>query len=363
VPTAAPGPTTPAPPLPLPVASSIDQAGLWIVNADGSSLRMVTNRSNSGDDAWSPDGTQIAFGWLSGAMDHPDPATAERICVANPDGTGIQRLFAGTGASRVVWGSGTNLAFTIPQPSNPQYPVLLDANAKTGHISQLATSALPLAWSADRTSLAWLAAGPGVAAPIMANHGATNTALSSVFPDTASWPAVISPDWTKIAAYTDNRNSAIFDLATGGVVTSLPNYMNGTWTPDGSTFFYEADDPNVGGAGPDTVMRVSADTNWKPAPFITDAGRPTVSSDGTKIAFVDESSQNRFANWSGPLDVENIDGSSRHTVLSNFGGAFSTIRWSPSGSQFLLTASGPPLPVAAMYGAPYPGQKISGVTC
>jgi Tol biopolymer transport system component len=63
---------------------------LYIIAADGSSVRLLPNTIGAGAMSWSPDGSRLVFGCLD-----PAPGPMENdyaICLINPDGSGWQRV-------------------------------------------------------------------------------------------------------------------------------------------------------------------------------------------------------------------------------------------------------------------------------
>ena len=61
-------------------------AGLWVMNADGSNPRRVARNAASTDPAWSPDGRRIAFRRFDRLAENSD------LFVVNADGSGLRRL-------------------------------------------------------------------------------------------------------------------------------------------------------------------------------------------------------------------------------------------------------------------------------
>jgi TolB protein len=61
-------------------------AGLWVMNADGSGSRRVARNAASSDPAWSPDGRRIAFRRFDRLAENSD------LYVVNADGSGLRRL-------------------------------------------------------------------------------------------------------------------------------------------------------------------------------------------------------------------------------------------------------------------------------
>ena len=61
-------------------------AGLWVVNADGSNPRRVVRYAVGSNPAWSPDGRRIAFRRFDRLAGNSD------LYVVNADGSGLRRL-------------------------------------------------------------------------------------------------------------------------------------------------------------------------------------------------------------------------------------------------------------------------------
>ena len=71
-----------------------DDAGLWVMNADGSNPRRVARDAASTDPAWSPDGRRIAFRRFDRLAENSD------LFVVNADGSGLRRLTRHAASSR-----------------------------------------------------------------------------------------------------------------------------------------------------------------------------------------------------------------------------------------------------------------------
>jgi TolB protein len=69
-------------------------AGLWVVNADGSGSRRVARKAAWSNPAWSPDGRRIAFRRFDGQLGGPQPGSAgpSDLYAVNADGSGLRRL-------------------------------------------------------------------------------------------------------------------------------------------------------------------------------------------------------------------------------------------------------------------------------
>jgi TolB protein len=65
--------------------------GLWVMNADGSDARRVAAKATWGDPAWSPDGRRIAFRRHDGQRGFGSAGPSD-LFVVNADGSGLRRL-------------------------------------------------------------------------------------------------------------------------------------------------------------------------------------------------------------------------------------------------------------------------------
>ena len=63
--------------------------GLWVTNADGSDARRVAPKATTGEPAWSPDGRRIAFRRYDGQL---GSIGTSDLFVVNADGSGLRRL-------------------------------------------------------------------------------------------------------------------------------------------------------------------------------------------------------------------------------------------------------------------------------
>jgi TolB protein len=199
-------------------------AGLYVLNADGSGLRRITNSLSDYEPRWSPDGSWIAFD-----DDETDP---EKIELIREDGS--ERHVAGS--------AGVSNALSAPSP-----------------------------WSPDGTRLAWGGCG-GLCVYQLAGGRSVSIRLGGDDGDGFSW----SPDGSRIAAV-DSAGRLVV-VATDGSET--PRVLAGTeasvpaWSPDGTTIAFTSSGqldlvPADGGA-----VRVLA---------LGKLGRPLWSHDGTVV--------------------------------------------------------------------------------
>jgi TolB protein len=116
-----------------------DQPAIWVMAADGSSQRQLTDNTVGSPPDWSPDGTRI----LHQAGDH-------RLYVINADGTG-QRPISGIGPVRGArWSpDGTRIALTMRD-------AIWIINADGGGLRRLRHAVYP-SWSPDGRYLVFLA--------------------------------------------------------------------------------------------------------------------------------------------------------------------------------------------------------------
>lgn len=107
---------------------AVQNEGIYMIDADGSNMRQLTDSSEHGFDwypAVSPDGATILFG---SNRNSPGIAASDSMYAMNVDGTGIGRLSsAAWGPPPYSWSpDGTLIAFTKDYASNELY--LMDAN-------------------------------------------------------------------------------------------------------------------------------------------------------------------------------------------------------------------------------------------
>ena len=91
---------------------------LFVMNADGSAIRQVTNLNNMGGrNTWSPDGTRLAF--------YRGPQGDRNIYIINVDGTGLVKLTDGGDNLAPSWSPDGNwLAFTSFRDGNNELYII-----------------------------------------------------------------------------------------------------------------------------------------------------------------------------------------------------------------------------------------------
>ncbi|HEX8131485.1 MAG TPA: S8 family serine peptidase [Pyrinomonadaceae bacterium] len=245
-PTPTPTPTltpTPTPtPFPTPApdprgsiayVSRNSDVNIFLTNADGSVRLPITNHTASDDQpTWSPDGKKIAF------VSSRDGANPLEIFVMNADGTDVKKLTnnsnSGAFNQQPKWSpDGTKIAFLTNRDGNPEiYVMATDGWSQR----RLTNTPLPFqesspTWSPDGTKIAFTRLGDIY---VMDADGGTNerrlTNLGYAFE--VAW----SPDGSRMAF---SNGSDIFVMnADGSGVTNITNDGRGNaspaWSPDGT---------------------------------------------------------------------------------------------------------------------------------
>ena len=237
-----------------------DSRRIYIMNADGSNVRQVTDGWSGESDIysrWSPDGKQIAF---TRAIREGGTVLALLICVVNPDGSNLRRL---TAESTVDWDSfpswspdGTKIAFNrdttegVPFAGGRASQIwTMDSDGNNQRMLKDFPFSSPLTamqepmWSPDGSKFAFWCIRSGLGEEgtdiyVMDADGSNVKRLtdSPAYDLEARW----SPDGTRILF--DSDRSGNYELyimdADGSNIEKLTNTPEDEWCPDWTAFSY-----------------------------------------------------------------------------------------------------------------------------
>jgi Tol biopolymer transport system component len=321
---------------------------LWIVIADGSGLRQLTDfRADA--PRWSPDGAKIAF---SGSDADPQ---LPRIGVISPDGTGLRWLTGPGNAADTepAWApGGTRIAFVRTQQCEPYcgssnlFSVASDGSSEQQITAYLSGPYGPVplgapAWSPDGSLLAFLRDPYGGDLELIGSDGSglRTVAMQAFAP--ASW----SPTGDRLAfmqgsleSGRDPRHLTVLPLtgrARRYALNRPEDFVRGGpyWANDGRTLFFAsflADiDLELFTAGPDgsRLRRLTHDR--------LDEIEPVWSPNGRRIAFARVTfNADRSQIVAGSLYL--MDASGRHVRRLTGGFVDTGPSWAPGGKRIVF---------------------------
>jgi TolB protein len=115
--------------------------GVWKVNVNGTGLQRLTTDAAHWP-AWSPDGTQIAYGAPFGSV--------EQLFIVNADGTNRHQALTTNGSIiDVAWRPSSRLLFAM------DYEIYSYDPADPSSLTRLMASGFEPTWSPDGTQIAW----------------------------------------------------------------------------------------------------------------------------------------------------------------------------------------------------------------
>jgi len=222
------------------VYSSVE-GDLWVVDADGSHRRRLTD-SDAGTDSsptWSPDGTRVAFRTTRGSPSGPDPSN---IFVINTDGSGERQLTPARGAAAgglfPAWSpDGNSIAYSNGSGINLVRP---DGRGRR----PLGVAGECSVWSPDGSELMFCSngvnRGEGVDNWDVFVMDADGTNLRRLTSNVAQdYPGAWSPDGTQIAFFSRRDGDGdVYVMDADGAnlrrVTNQPGAQAAdAWLPDG----------------------------------------------------------------------------------------------------------------------------------
>lgn len=275
---------------------AFESAGdLWLVHADGTGRKRLTEGTSAGPPSWSPDGTRIAF-----SSNDFYTTNSNGISTMNADGTGLTRLTEDKDFCPTWSPDGTRIAFSRVADDWNRWEIhVMDADGTD--LKRLATGDWEVcpAWSPDGARIAF----PRRARVHVMN--ADGTELRAVNPEFAVLSSNVqwSPGGTEVIFHNPSWQHGLYAMNMNSGETRLLVPWKAVWgtnfSPDGTriAFFRRRHMfvVNADGSGLTRLLPRHPSRGWS----------PSWSPDGTRIAFVSD----RHRMSGEQIFVMNADGS------------------------------------------------------
>lgn len=127
--------------------------GIWKINVDGTGRTQLTSDAGHWP-AWSPDGTQIAYGAPVGSSKR---TTTQQVFIINADGSNRHQVPTIGSVIDVVWQPSSRLLFGM-SISSGKYDLYSYDPANSSSLTRLTTSSdadFEPSWSPDGTQISW----------------------------------------------------------------------------------------------------------------------------------------------------------------------------------------------------------------
>ena len=295
----------------------------------------------AGDPQISPDGSRVAF--VRTGFDIMKDRERASLWVVNANGTGLRALTDGSRhASSPTWSpDGSRLAYVAHGEEGAEIRVRWLDTGQEAVLARLQHGPRGLAWSPDGTRLAFATFVPGEPPPAIAHMPPK--------PEGADWgPPIHVVDrvtWRLNGqGLLPRGHTHVFVLtAEGGtpMQVTLGPYDDGApaWSPDGKTLYFSGDRHVDADYDPSNSEVYAVPAAGGPVRALTDRhgpdGSPAVSPDGSKVAYVgyDEHYQGYQVRR---LYVMSSDGSGSRVLTGDFDRSVGSPTWAADGSGLFV---------------------------